>query len=144
MGFGANYADVIEWSQIKRIVPKEARALARQLKKAGVSMDNFCRVMEWEDWDNAEIKSDDPNAVERTTQQITSAWETLSAAFNKATMVDGEGLNLVPLFHDTENNGDRYDGVSGGFFHVDGVCRLSPAGKKFADKIERKFYVTFG
>ena len=25
MGYGANYADVIEWSEIKRIVPKEAR-----------------------------------------------------------------------------------------------------------------------
>ena len=144
MGFGANCVDVIEWSQIKRIVPKEARALARELKKAGVSMDNFCQLMDREEWDYAEIKSDDPNAVEKAIQQITNAWETLAAAFTKATTVDGAGLELTPRFHNADNDGDRYDDVSGGFFHVEGVHQLTPAGRKFADKIERKFFVTFG
>jgi hypothetical protein len=144
MGYGASYADVIEWSEIKRLVPKEAHALARELKKAGVSMDNFCQAMDREHWDYAEIALDDPGAVEKAIRQITSAWETLAAAFTKATTVEGAGLELVPRFHNADNDGDRYDDVSGGFFHVDGVYQLTPAGRKFAGKIERKFYVTFG
>jgi hypothetical protein len=144
MGFGASYADVIEWSQIKRIVPKEARALARELKRAGVSMDNFCQAMDREHWDYAEIALDDPTAVEKTIRQIESAWACLFAAFMKATAVDGVGLSLAARFHNADNDGDRYDDVSGGFFHVDGVYQLTPAGRKFAGKIERKFYVTFG
>jgi hypothetical protein len=135
MGFGANYADVMDWKQIKKIVPKEARALDRVLKKAGVSLDNFCRAVDREDWGYAEIESD-----EKTIQQITSAWDSLSKVFTQAT----EGLELVPRFHNADNDGDQYDDVSGGFFHVEGMYQLTPAGRKFADKIERKFYVTFG
>jgi hypothetical protein len=137
MGFGANYADVMEWSQIKRIVPREARAMERALKKAGVSMDNFCQAVCREHWDYAEIKLDDQEAAIR---QMTAAWETLSTAFTSTT----KGLVLEVRFHDADNDGDRYDDVSGGFFHVEGLYQLTSAGKNFADKIERKFYVTFG
>ena len=138
MGFGANYADVMEWSEIKKIVPKEARALERELKRASVSLDTFCQVVDREDWGYAEIESD-----EKTIEQITLAWDALAKAFTEATMVE-RGLELVPRFHDADNQGDRYDDVSGGFFHVEGVYRLTPAATKFAGKIERKFYVTLG
>jgi hypothetical protein len=143
MGFGANYADVMEWPQIKKIVPKEARALERALKKAGASLDDFCKVVVCEDWDSLDTDVTDPKIAE-TIPRIQSAWETLSKAFTEATTVNGTGLELEPRFHNSDSEGDRYDDVSGGFFHVEGMHQLTPAGKKLADKIERKFYVTFG
>jgi hypothetical protein len=136
MGYAANYADVIEWSQIRKIVPKEARAMQRALKKANVSLDDFCQAMERDGWES-DLDSE-------ASQQVVSAWASVSAAFTKATAVKGQGLTLAVRFHNADNDGDRYDDVSGGFFHVDGVYQLTPAGRQFAAKIERKFFVTFG
>ena len=39
---------------------------------------------------------------------------------------------------------DRGDELSGGSFAVDGVYQLTPAGKKYQDKIQRKCWNEFG
>ena len=113
--------------------------LERELKKASVSLDNFCQAMErGEDWDCAEV--DDPDVVHEIIR-LGRRWLRPSPRRRRLRV---RGWSWSPRFHNADNDGDRYDDVSGGFFHVDGVYRLTPAGKKFAGKIERKFFVTFG
>jgi hypothetical protein len=139
MGFAANYADVIEWGNVEKIIPKEAAAFERQLKAAGITRDDFCNVTALENWDAANITLVGPEAIDGAIRQIETAWEKLSDAFTQATT----GLTLAPGYHSTEV-GDRYDDVQGGYFYLEGVYQLTPAGKKYADKIERKFFVTLG
>lgn len=135
MGFGANSADVMDWKEIKKICPKESRALQRALDKAEVDRETFCQCIQHSEWGFTDLANDSDEVL-----KIESAWDVLFVAFKKKT----GGLELVPMFHDHEDSGDRYDDVSGGFFHVDGVYDYTPAGKKFKDKIQRKMWVTFG
>ena len=55
-----------------------------------------------------------------------------------------QGLILGINYHDKEGDGDQYDEVDGVFFTVDGVYGLTPAGKKFNESIDRRYYTQFG
>jgi hypothetical protein len=142
-GYGAYWADVMKWDDIKNIVPDEAAAFEQQLQAAGVKMDDFCDAMQAEDLGRMNVVADGPDAVSQAIRQIEVAWKRLAESFTRATMVEGAGLELSPDYHNPEN-GDRYDEVEGGFFHVEGVYQLSPAGKKYGDRIERASFVVFG
>ena len=113
------------------------------MQAVGVSMDDFCRAMSQDAWNEAQGARDDDNAIEQAITQIESAWKKLADTFTKTTTVDGAGLELQPCYHDSDD-GDRYDDVEGGFFHVGGVYQLTPAGTKYAEKIERLGFVEFG
>lgn len=134
MGFGANFADVMEWDEIKKIVPNEAKALQDAMDCAKIDMDSFCQCIQHSEWGFAGLDNESNQVA-----KIESCWESLFFAFKKQT----DGLELCPMFH-SNDDGDRYDDVSGGFFHVEGVYQQTPAGERFASKIERRFYVTFG
>ena len=77
MGFAANFADVIGWNDIRKVVPKEAAAFQRQLKAAGINRDVFCHAMSLDDWGVADLQLDDA-VLDRTIRQITTAWGKLS------------------------------------------------------------------
>ena len=142
MGFAASFADVIDWNDIRKVVPKEATAFQRQLKAAGIDRDVFCHAMYLDDWGIADFQLDDA-ARDGTIRRITAAWEKLADAFTQKTTVGQAGLELVPGYH-AADDGDRYDDVQNGYFHVEGVYQLTPAGEKYADKIKRKSFVTLG
>ena len=128
-GYAANWADVMTWDDIKSVVPEEAAAFEQELQAAGVEMDRFCDAMSWEDLSMLKVAADGEDAAEDMIGRIEAAWKRLAESFTKATTVEGAGLELNPRYHDPDH-GDRYDEVEGGFFDVEGVYRLSPAGRK--------------
>ncbi len=118
MGFC--YPVVMDWDDIKEIVPKEAAVFEQRLGAADMSIDEFCceHQNDWrdavDDWD------DDP--------EVLDAWKSLNAAFTVATTVEGAGLDLQAAFDEV------------GFFAVGGACVWTPAGNKYDDKLNRISY----
>ncbi len=106
------YPQVMDWDDIKEIVPKEAAVFEQRLGAADMSIDEFCYAMHGNDWD------DDP-------EQVLDAWKSLNAAFTAATTVEGAGLDLQPAYDED------------GFFAVGGACVWTPAGNKYDDKLKR-------
>ena len=143
LDYAGCWVDVMEWSDIAKIVPKEAAALERGLKAAGTDIDRFCEAAAREEWDCLELAVKDEKAIGKAVARIQDAWTRLSVAFTKATEVDGAGLTLEPRYHDPDEC-ERGDEVVDGFFHVEGVYQLTPAGKKCAEKIERLTFVEYG
>jgi hypothetical protein len=126
--------DAMEWNDIRSILPDESAAFEAQLEAAGVSMDDFCCAMAPDDMNQLDVATQGRDTARQTTDRIMAAWKDLAESFVRATTVEGAGLELDPGFHDPED-GDYYDEEPYGFFHVSGVYQLSPAGRKYADKI---------
>lgn len=127
MGFGANFADVIEDETLARLCPREHRALVKLTKKHGLTLEKVARELDF-----------DAGTVDG---EVEAALHCLQDAFGKKY----EGLSIGLAYHDSENDGDRYDGVSGAYWNLEGVYVLSPAAKKLGTKnFERRFFVTFG
>ena len=60
--------------------------------------------------------------------------------FTQLTLEDHE----APFYDHSEDDGDRYDEVSGVYWSVDGMYELSEAGKKMKEYVSRKSFVMFG
>ena len=121
MGYGSNFADVISSDDLKAFCPDEHCQLIAALDKHDVSFETFCQ------------ESEEMN------DEILFAFGKLIGSFKYKT-----GLMLETGYHSCEDEGDKYDEVDGGFWQVDGMYELTEAGKKIGDKVERKFFVTFG
>jgi len=128
MGNYPNYADTISIDFVKEICNQEYLALDDALGDADLLFDDFCYYKHIEQ----ELETD----TEKQRENIDKAWDRLKAAFDKET-----GLELHIVFANAEDRGDELDG---GSFAVEGVYQLSPAGKKYKDKIERKAWNNFG
>jgi len=126
MGYGSNYADVIEKSEVDKICDEASAILLAELLADGMTFDELAKLTDIEDY--AEIP--DP---------ILKAYETLQEQFEKFT-----GLSLGLGYHDVDESGDCYDDVDGGYFWVDGMYELTEAGKKYKNIVDRKCFVTFG
>ena len=47
-------------------------------------------------------------------------------------------------YHNSDDEGSRYDDVDGAYWWVSGMYELTEAGKKMEDIVRRHFWVTFG
>jgi hypothetical protein len=130
VSFYTNEFDVIEWDDIKKIVPKEAGVFEAALQTAEKNLTDFCDAMinGYEDW---EIDDD-------LADRITKAWDKVSEMFTKKTTVGEAGLRLDPTYHDPDDDEPE------GFIAVYGVYELTPAGIKYQEKIERRQYSGIG
>ena len=160
MGFAACYADVIEWSAIERLVPKEAAEFSTAIKKVNGAGDNGdvpVGLAKWHEFgsdeDLSELTSTLSYGSEESDKEAAVLLSTLlmklKKAFRKATLVKRAGRKRAGLelglgYHDQENNGDRYDEIAGTFWYVDGAYDLTPAGAKFKKLFERKTFVELG
>jgi hypothetical protein len=124
-GTSACFADVIDIKEVKKIVPNAYKYFLKTLKFLDIDIEDFAKQYQ----DN-DVQNDD--ALE--------AWKYLAHAFDTKT----KGLLLGIGFHDVDESGDKYDEVNGVFFTVDGMYELTPAGKKFNDVVNRKFYTQWG
>jgi hypothetical protein len=131
MGYGANYADVISWEEIKKLCPNECHAVEARVEELDTSLDGWMAIL-------------DERSANEPTDKDKELLNQLCMAFENATAVGESKLSLHPMYHSTEDEGDRYDDVSGGFFHVENLYQYSPAGEKIKAAVERKFFVTFG
>lgn len=136
MGHSAAFADVIEEKGLLKIAPKEFKALQDLLAKYEVSLEDLYRAIE----DQEPLVGRDEDDDEQVEKELKTALKKLRAAFKK----NSGGLSLGLGYHNSDDNGDRYDEVNGIYWWVDGMYQLSPAGKKNRKLIERKFFVQFG
>jgi hypothetical protein len=168
MGFGGGYADALEVKDLKKVVPDAVKAFLKKLRWLGVTFDNAMnflahRHLGYDFWDYGgddfdpdrlrrkwkEVRHvhDDDVIGTRVGQEIEEAHAALADAFRLATTEGDSVLTLHPCYHG-EDDGDRYDEVEGGYWHVGGMYEISPAGKKLRtfgkDLAERKFFVTHG
>jgi len=124
MGYGSNFAEVIEQEELEKLVPDELKDFLDVIDKDDECLEGVAQNI------------DDPDNVSVNVQE---KYLKLRAAFMKKTR-----LELELRFHDSDDAGDCYDEVNGAFWSVDGMYQLSPAGKKMSKVIERKFFVTHG
>ena len=122
MGYGANYADVIEDKDVEAICPVAHRAFMVTLAANNTDLDDFACLLSGDD----------------APEEVIPAYNLLCEEFNAKT-----GLELMLEYHGSDD-GDRYDDVTGGFWSIWGMYELTEAGKKLDNLVERKFYVTYG
>ena len=126
MGYGSNYADVLDEKVIKDSCPKEWKEFMSALKNQGFDLDEFAECINL-----GELEEENKNLQE--------LFVNLREALEART-----GMEISLLYHNSDDNGDRYDDVNGAFFHVDNFYIKNPVLERFHDKVERKFFVTFG
>ena len=127
MGHAANYADVVEESTVKQACPKAFNVLMVALE--------ISTIFDGLD-DLAQATKCDEQFEEK---HLEDAFMKLRGEFEGRT-----GLPLDLSYHSSENEGGRYDDVDGHFWIVDNVYEMTKEAKKMEDKIERKFWCTFG
>jgi len=136
MGTYACFAEVVEGDFIKEVCPEKYNTLLDLLKEAESDLDEFSTYFDETYGYEEDIPQNESNKVMEVWGRIKVAYTELTEAFNKAT-----GLYLGIRYHDAEDRGDEVDG---GFWEVNGVYDYTPAGQKYKDKINRKFWTVYG
>ena len=139
MGYGAGYADVVTEYFIRRQCPAEFRAFMKAIGPDGAGTDLEAIAQHLSQQCDLDLSFETTKDYEKAVGLIHSAWKKLQRAFKRATTLD-----LDISYHNSNDEGDRYDDVNGAFFCVGGVWQRTPAGKKYQRSVSRKFYVTFG
>ena len=126
MGYGANFTEVIEEKNIRKFCPKEFKNLETAIANSDTTWDEVAQALCFSNEDELA-----PNVL--------IYYRQLRKALEKKT-----GLEIRIGYHDSSEQGDRYDEVDGKFWEVEGMYQLSSAGKKMKKYVDRRFYVTFG
>lgn len=134
MGNYAAFAEVITEDFVKEISPEKFQELIEVLNEVDDMTLN--ELASSSQYGNDLVGELNTKCSEEEAQKIVNAYESLCEDFEKKT-----GLSLYLNYHDAEDRGDEVDGM---FWCVDGVYQYSPAGEKYKEKIERKFWTTFG
>lgn len=141
MGYGSNFADTVDESFVKEVAG-DALANFNAEKEAWLNSEDS-EGNERSEWDLFELLEYEGQAVIQDPNnenfEICNAYDDLAGKFYEKT-----GLTLSIGYHNSSDNGDRYDEVDGFFWCVGGVYVLTPQGEKYQSKIKRSFYVTFG
>jgi hypothetical protein len=134
MGYGAGYADVVEKPFIRMFAGKELEAFEDLVESSTeIDMNAVAQAIQYSQVDQLET------ADTKEVGAIKAAWARLVRKFNKAT-----GLKLDMGYHNSGDEGGRYDDVDGPFYCVSGVWTYTKAGRKYGKHVERKMFVTFG
>ena len=130
----AYYADTVKEEFVKKLCPKEYKEF-RDFVVETSSLRDFA--------DNYQYKysKNDCDFNEEDFNKANELFIKLSEAFNKATIVEGEGLYLGLVYHEANDRGDELNGVG---WTVDGHRTYTPTGEKFKDEIKRLTWTYFG
>lgn len=143
MGYGANYADVIKPETLGSVIGD------KKLVNGFVKKFNGYELGECESSEELAETLNDDDPMDLDTDRVAfknlrKEWDKISSKFKEVT-----GLEIFVEYHDSENEGSRYDDVDGMYFCVGGLWQPTKKyrefKKKFGDEaITRAFYVTFG
>ena len=143
MGYGANFADVIK-PEALGVVVGDKKLVAGFVKKF-----NGYELGEYESSDELvqTLNGDAPMDLDTDRaafKKLEADWKKISSKFKEVT-----GLDIYVEYHDSENEGSRYDDVDGMYFSVGGLWQPTKKFREFKkkfgdDAITRSFYVTFG
>lgn len=128
MGYSSCVGHSISYEDLKDLLPNEVAAIEQNSS--------------FEDWGTLADEMSEPELPQDLKNLVYNLYE----AFSKVTEVDGSRLKLN-LVHYDEDAGERYDEVNhweGCVFEVYEVHQLTPAGRKFQDRLETFSFVTFG
>jgi hypothetical protein len=163
--YSADYADVIEWNAIVELAPEAAAEFMATINKhkgdeeADYLLQHLAFTIQYDlcgDPSREEAPTELINAMSgwhndeavdvRVAKEILAAFRKLRAAFSEATNIPTttSRLELGIAYHDSENQGCRGDELDGVYWYVDGAYELSPAGRKFKRKFERRFFTAWG
>jgi hypothetical protein len=144
MGYGANYADVVEEPFIASICKKEFddfknafsewETMEEEIEEEDLQDLDFLELFEYGEYHRVKDCSNVKLSV------LCKTYDILLKTFYEKT----NGLSLYYRIHDKEDNGDRYDEVDGFFWEVSEVYKYTDAGEKYKEFIKRCFYVTYG
>lgn len=135
MGYGANYVDEIDAQLIKKICPKEYKTyflLSSKLIDRDYDLRALFNLLQWAE----QSGNEDDAALE---QDFQLAYQALCVAFKKKTK-----LEVSVFFHDSAEQGDRYDDLDGFVWIVNNAYEMTKPAKKQKKYIQRKFFVTYG
>lgn len=129
------FAETVTEEFVKEQCPERFEALVDYLK--GIGIDDLDSVAHGLDAEAGRDEVDD--ITDEQDKKIKELLEELMDDFTRKT-----NLSLYIRYHDKQDVGDRADEVDGAFWEVCGVYVFSPAGKKYEDKITRKFWTVYG
>jgi hypothetical protein len=162
MGFAGAFADVIKDENLAEIVPEAWSGVLKLLAEDVKEQDWFLTVMAYlwmpdiygiesidPDWlkpESAFLNDEDEDVVNKRITEYDWVFDKLRNDFTEATKVGESELELCMGYHDSDSSGDRYDEVSGAYFHVDGCYAPTPAAKDLIKDsiIERQWFVVLG
>jgi hypothetical protein len=122
-GFAAASAIVISEEDVKKIIPNEFEKVTNALEMYQVTFAELAVA--------AEREEEIDEAEEGASEEILCAWKEAQEAFQ-----DETNISLFIGFHNSDDEGDIYDGVSGVFFSLPmlEVLHYSPAAKELNKK----------
>lgn len=141
MGYSAAFADTVSEEIVKKLCPKEHEAFNKFLNESNVSLELFAQALRDGGSINDYLDDGDTKISAEAEETIRKLYHSLRESFTN----NSDGANLVLEYHDSDNNGDRYDDINGAFWMVEDVWELTPAGKLLAGLgMKRDYYVVFG
>ena len=136
MGHSAVFSVVIEEEDLEKLKLEELSLFYQAVEDAGTTVENVAIVVRFGDYDIDDLYVDNPRPV-------ADAYEKLREAFKART-----GLELFLNTHNSEDEGDIYDDVSGCFWELSfsDVYMLTPEAEKLQETIpfDIQHYVVFG
>jgi hypothetical protein len=123
----------VAWDAIKKLCPREEAHFQEALSRCGYSLDEFADQYEY--W----VYGDDLGEGEAEQRaggdiaDVIKAWRALRGAFAAATRAEDDGCLALEVGYR-----GHWDCHVGAYFTVEGAHRLSLAGKKFKEKLQRK------
>ena len=144
MGYAGAFAVVLEEEDLLRIIPKELEAF----NKAKADFDAFENSPGFAAFATAKDHNDNVQDVPESQPELVKldkAFTKLLAAFKKQT-----GIKLWLGYHDQEEEGDRYDDISGAYWSLDFADSFPPSKalktlkKKCKKYVGIQHFVTFG
>ncbi len=137
MGYAGGYADVIDQENLIKLgkCGTILKQLEEVLDKEGYCLESFA----------SGLRSDCYEMDDAPSNKCFKLYESLKKEFKK---ISG-GLELELSFHDSDEEGDRYDDVNGAYWSVEGLYEETKKFKNFKKKfkkikIERAHFVNFG
>jgi hypothetical protein len=141
-GTSAAYGDIIEYEDLKKIVPEELYRFTLAGEEADLAFDDFARDAQWNRGEQLIEELVCYDVSEDGAKAVSDAFDSLRDAFYEKT-----GMTLYVQYRD-DDTGDSYDEIDGGVWAVDGTTVESPEVIKMREtygvEVERKFWTIWG
>ena len=153
MGSYAVGSFVIGYDDLKKIVPKEIKAIEKEKFFKDIGWFYIGRWLAWDDineiedaiLDNCYDEEKDDKYNQKVAEEVSDRYKHLVADLKNA-FHEKTGLTLYFDYY-YKDGGDRYDNPNdkdGCIFCVDGMVQLTPAGEKYKDIITEHRWTQFG
>ena len=135
MGYCGDFADVISEATLRKVpgVVEKLDALIEFLEEYNIELYEFADKFMYSEAVFPEYAVND---------KITELYGDLCDTFAEQT-----GLAISVGYHDSENDGDKYDDLNGVYWEVLSAYTIRPEAKQFLEKyghIRRAFFVKYG